>query len=63
MTGYDHLDRAPYPHMLVRNDGWNTLHVDHAVTGVGETPNSVGEQYRVMADRAYDYTVTLRPLA
>ena len=63
VTGYDGLDRAPYPHMLVRNDGWNTLHVDHAVTGVGETPNSVGEQYRVMADRAYDYTLTLRPLA
>ena len=62
VTGYDHLDRAPYPHMLVRNDGWNTLHVDHAVTGVGDTPNSVGEQYRVVADRPYDYTLTLRPL-
>ncbi|MEV6397440.1 glycoside hydrolase family 2 TIM barrel-domain containing protein [Streptomyces sp. NPDC051907] len=61
-TAYDQLDRASYPHFLKRNDGWNTLHADHAVTGVGDTPNPVREQYRVKADRAYDYTLTLRPL-
>ncbi|WP_254885490.1 glycoside hydrolase family 2 TIM barrel-domain containing protein [Streptomyces sp. NA02950] len=61
-TAYDQLDRAAYPHFLKRNDGWNTLHADHAVTGVGDTPNPVRDQYRVRADRAYDYTLTLRPL-
>ncbi|MCM3812516.1 DUF4981 domain-containing protein [Streptomyces sp. DR7-3] len=61
-TAYDELDRAAYPHFLKRNDGWNTLHADHAVTGVGDTPNPVRDQYRVKADRAYDYTLTLRPL-
>ncbi|MEU3918212.1 glycoside hydrolase family 2 TIM barrel-domain containing protein [Streptomyces sp. NPDC029004] len=61
-TACDQLDRAAYPHFLQRNDGWNTLHADHAVTGVGDTPNPVRDQYRVKADRAYDYTLTLRPL-
>ncbi|MES4907487.1 MULTISPECIES: glycoside hydrolase family 2 TIM barrel-domain containing protein [unclassified Streptomyces] len=61
-TAYDELDRAAYPHFLKRNAGWNTLHADHAVTGVGDTPNPVREQYRVKADQPYDYTLTLRPL-
>ncbi|MFD0447186.1 beta-galactosidase small subunit [Streptomyces indonesiensis] len=61
-SAYDELDRAAYPHFLKRNDGWNTLHADHAVTGVGDTPNPVRDQYRVKADGAYDYTLTLRPL-
>ncbi|HZG06500.1 MAG TPA: glycoside hydrolase family 2 TIM barrel-domain containing protein [Streptomyces sp.] len=61
-TAYDDLDRAAYPHFLKRNDGWHTLHADHAVTGVGDTPNPVREEYQVEADRPYDYTLTLRPL-
>ncbi|WP_421107489.1 glycoside hydrolase family 2 TIM barrel-domain containing protein [Streptomyces sp. NEAU-S77] len=61
-SAYDDLDRAAYPHLLKRNGGWNTLHADHAVTGVGDTPNPVRDQYRVKADKAYDYTLTLRPL-
>ncbi|MFF3767422.1 glycoside hydrolase family 2 TIM barrel-domain containing protein [Streptomyces sp. NPDC001922] len=61
-TAYDRLDRAAHPHFLKRNNGWNTLHADHAVSGVGDTPNPVRDQYRVKADRAYDYTLTLRPL-
>ncbi|MGO4752162.1 beta-galactosidase domain 4-containing protein, partial [Streptomyces sp. 2MCAF27] len=61
-TAYDELDRAAYPHFLKRNAGWHTLHADHAVTGAGDTPNPVREQYRVKADQPYDYTLTLRPL-
>ncbi|MFC9224518.1 hypothetical protein ACFT8W_27985 [Streptomyces hygroscopicus] len=29
---------------------------------MGDTPNPVRDQYRVKADRPYDYTLTLRPL-
>ncbi|MFF0741867.1 glycoside hydrolase family 2 TIM barrel-domain containing protein [Streptomyces sp. NPDC004111] len=61
-TAHDDLDRAAYPHQVRRNDGWHTLHADHAVTGVGDTPNPVRPEYRVAADRSYDYTLTLRPL-
>jgi len=61
-SAYDDLDRAAYPHFLKRNDGWNTLHADHAVTGAGDTPNPVRDQYRVKADKAYDYSLTLRPV-
>ncbi|MGW7415089.1 glycoside hydrolase family 2 TIM barrel-domain containing protein [Streptomyces sp. NPDC054863] len=61
-TAYDDLERAAYPHQVRRNDGWNTLHADHAVTGVGDTPNPVRPEYRVRADQSYDYTLTLRPL-
>ncbi|MEO3869994.1 hypothetical protein ABGB18_14325 [Nonomuraea sp. B12E4] len=30
-----------------RCGGWHTLHVDHAVTGVGDTPNPVRPEYQV----------------
>ncbi|WP_231333699.1 glycoside hydrolase family 2 TIM barrel-domain containing protein [Actinomadura graeca] len=62
VTPYDDLDRALYPFARVRNPGWNTLHIDHAVTGVGDTPNPVRPEYRVRPDIAYTYTTLLRPL-
>jgi beta-galactosidase len=63
VTPYDDLDRALYPFARQRNAGWNTLHVDHAVTGVGDTPNSVLPEYQVRPDRDYDYRVWLRPVS
>lgn len=62
VSAYDDLDRAPYPHLLKRNPGWNTLHADHGYTGYGDTPNPVRDNYRVKADRSYDYSLTIRPL-
>jgi beta-galactosidase len=62
VTPYDDLDRALYPFSRVRNPGWNTLHVDHAVTGVGDTLNPVRPEYQVRLDRDYDHTVLLRPV-
>nr|WP_254126665.1 beta-galactosidase small subunit [Amycolatopsis sp. CA-230715] len=62
-TPYDDLDRAAYPFQRVRNDGWLTLHADHAVTGMGDTPNPVRERYQVRPDRDYDYSLTFRPLS
>ncbi|WP_242906484.1 glycoside hydrolase family 2 TIM barrel-domain containing protein [Actinomadura terrae] len=62
VTSYDDLDRALYPFARVRNPGWNTLHVDHAVTGVGDTPNTVRPEYQVRADTGYTYTTLIRPL-
>ncbi|MFD0857165.1 glycoside hydrolase family 2 TIM barrel-domain containing protein, partial [Actinomadura adrarensis] len=62
VTPYDDLDRALYPFALRRNPGWNTLHVDHAVTGVGDTPNPVRPGYQVRPDRTYTYTTVLRPV-
>ncbi|GAA2415050.1 glycoside hydrolase family 2 TIM barrel-domain containing protein [Actinomadura vinacea] len=61
-TQYDDLDRALYPFARQRNKGWNTLHVNHAVTGVGDTPNPVRPEYQVRPDRTYSYTTILRPL-
>lgn len=63
VTPYDELDRAQYPFALRRNPGWNTLHVDHAVSGVSETFHPPLPQYRVAADRTYTYTTLLRPLS
>ncbi|MBT2211221.1 hypothetical protein [Actinomadura sp. NEAU-AAG7] len=57
----DDLDRALYPFARLRDPGWNTLHVDHAVTGVGDTPNPVRPEYRVRADTEYSHTTILRP--
>ncbi|MBO2448879.1 hypothetical protein J4573_17375 [Actinomadura barringtoniae] len=61
-TPYDDLDRALYPFARVRNPGWNTLHVDHAVTGMGDTPNPVQPQYQVHPDQDYAYSVLIRPV-
>ncbi|WP_395111237.1 glycoside hydrolase family 2 TIM barrel-domain containing protein [Actinomadura sp. SCN-SB] len=62
VTPYDDLDRALYPFALQRNPGWNTLHVNHAVSGVGDTPNPVRPEYQVRPDRTYTYTTVLRPV-
>ncbi|MFD0688880.1 glycoside hydrolase family 2 TIM barrel-domain containing protein [Actinomadura fibrosa] len=62
VTPYDDLDRALYPFARVRNPGWNTLHIDHAVTGVGDTPNPVRPEYQVRPDATYTYTTLIRPL-
>lgn len=64
VTPYDELDRAEYDFQLplVRNDGWVTLHAEAGETGMGETPNSVQEPFRVPATKTQDYTLTLRPL-
>jgi beta-galactosidase len=62
VTPYDELDRAAYPFALKRNAGWNTLHVDHAVSGVSETFHAPLPPYRVAASRAHTYSVVLRPL-
>ncbi|XRQ13450.1 glycoside hydrolase family 2 TIM barrel-domain containing protein [Actinomadura welshii] len=62
VTAYDDLDRALYPFARVRNPGWNTLHIDHSVTGVGDTPNPVRPEYQTRPDRTYTYKTLLRPL-
>jgi beta-galactosidase len=62
VTPYDDLDRALYPFARVRNPGWNTLHIDHSVTGVGGTPNPVRSEYQTRPDLTYSYKTLLRPL-
>ena len=62
VTPYDQLDRAAYPYQRRRNDGWITLHADHKVTGVGDTPNPVLPQYQVAADADYRHELVIRPL-
>ncbi|WP_433462835.1 glycoside hydrolase family 2 TIM barrel-domain containing protein [Spirillospora sp. CA-128828] len=62
VTPYDDLDRALYPFARVRNPGWNTLHIDHSVTGVGDTPNPVRPEYQTRPDRTYTYKTLLCPL-
>ncbi|MGI5149806.1 glycoside hydrolase family 2 TIM barrel-domain containing protein [Plantactinospora sp. CA-294935] len=64
VTPYDELARAEYDFQLplVRNQGWVTLHAAAGETGMGETPNSVLDEYRVPANRSHEYTLTLRPL-
>ncbi|GAA4701158.1 glycoside hydrolase family 2 TIM barrel-domain containing protein [Phytohabitans rumicis] len=64
VTPYDELARAEYDFQLplVRNPGWVTLHAAAGETGMGETPNSVLEEYRVSATRPREYELTLRPL-
>jgi beta-galactosidase len=63
VTPYEDMDRAAYPFALKRNDGWNTLHLDHAVSGVSETFHPTMPKYRVHGNSEYAYTVLLRPLS
>ncbi len=63
VSAHDDLDRAEHDFQLRRNDGWVTLHADHAVTGVGDTPNPVRERYRVAADADVDRELVIRPLS
>lgn len=62
VTPYDTLDRAAYPYQRRRNDGWITLHADHKVTGVGDTPNPVLPQFQVAADADHRHELVIRPL-
>ncbi len=59
---HSRLWRALYPFQRTR-DGFVTLHIGHAVTGLGGTPNAVRQPYRVRADEPHEYTITLRPVA
>jgi beta-galactosidase len=56
----DHVSRALYPPQLERS-GPVTLNLDHAVTGVGETPNKTHPRYRVLPG-SFHYVVHLQPL-
>jgi beta-galactosidase len=63
VSRYDDLDRAAYPFARKENAGWTTLHVDHAVSGVGETFHEPLPPYQVEADGEYAYSVLLRPMS
>ena len=64
VTPFDELDRAEYDHQLplVRNRGWVTLHAEAGETGMGETPNSVLDPFKLSATRPYSHELVLRPL-
>ncbi|MEZ5070833.1 MAG: glycoside hydrolase family 2 TIM barrel-domain containing protein [Bacteroidales bacterium] len=54
------LDRASYTFQLEPDDAV-VLHLDHRVSGVGETANSVFEPYRV-TPRVEEFSFRIRPL-
>ncbi len=56
----DHLDRAHYPFQL-KEEKVVTFNIDHRVSGVGGTANSVLNPYRVLPGE-YEFTYTLSPL-
>lgn len=56
----DNLDRAHYTFQL-KEDETVTLNLDHRVTGVGGTANSVLNPFQVMPDE-YAFTFSLEPL-
>ena len=56
----DHLDRAHYPFQL-REEGVVTLNLDHRVSGVGGTANSILNPYRVLPVET-SFTFHLRPV-
>ncbi|MEU0373711.1 glycoside hydrolase family 2 TIM barrel-domain containing protein [Streptomyces sp. NPDC006283] len=62
VTPYTDVDRAAYPFALRKDPEGNTLHLDHAVSGVSETFHTVLPAYQVEPDREYAYTLRLRPL-
>ena len=64
VTPYDELARAEYDFQLplVRNKGWVTLHAAAGETGMGETPNSVLDEFRVSPTRTHEYSLVIRPL-
>ena len=64
VTPFDDLDRAEYDHQLplVRNHGWVTLHAEAGETGMGETPNSVLDPFKLAPTRPYSQELVLRPL-
>ncbi|MDR7275732.1 glycoside hydrolase family 2 TIM barrel-domain containing protein [Catenuloplanes atrovinosus] len=64
VTPYDDLDRAEYDHQLplVRNRDWVTLHAEAGETGMGETPNSVLDPFKLSPAEPYSHELVLRPL-
>ncbi|MFJ6569233.1 glycoside hydrolase family 2 TIM barrel-domain containing protein [Streptomyces sp. NPDC091292] len=62
VTPYEDIDRAAYPFAMKRSPQGNTLHLDHAVSGVSETFHTVLPEYQVRPDQEYAYTLSLRPL-
>jgi beta-galactosidase len=56
----ENLDRAHYPFQL-KEEGVVTLNLDHRVSGVGGTANSVLNPYRV-APGEFNFTFSLQPL-
>lgn len=57
---YENLDEASHNYELEANDGVVTLHIDHAVTGVGGTPQQTLPQYRVKPE-PMTFLIGLRP--
>ncbi len=62
VTPYTGIDRAAYPFALKKDPRGNTIHLDHAVSGVSETFHTVLPEYQVQPDQEYAYTLRLRPL-
>ncbi|MEN8228200.1 MAG: glycoside hydrolase family 2 TIM barrel-domain containing protein [Bacteroidota bacterium] len=56
----DNLDRAHYPFQL-KEENVVTLNLDHQVSGVGGTANSLLNPYQVLPNE-YAFTFTLRPI-
>ncbi|MBF6507809.1 DUF4981 domain-containing protein [Nocardia farcinica] len=57
---HSNAERTDFAHQL-RRDDFITLHVSAGVTGLGDTPVPVQQQYRVRPDQQHAYSVTLRP--
>jgi beta-galactosidase len=55
------VDRARYGFQLKKVD-YVTLNLDHAASGVGDTPVPVRWQYRARP-HPYQYTITIRPIS
>ncbi|MGP3984878.1 glycoside hydrolase family 2 TIM barrel-domain containing protein [Streptomyces sp. KR80] len=62
VTPFADIDRAAYPFAVQQNPDGNTLHLDHAVSGVSETFHTVLPEYQVKPNREYAYSLRLRPL-
>ncbi|MFB7657877.1 MULTISPECIES: glycoside hydrolase family 2 TIM barrel-domain containing protein [unclassified Streptomyces] len=62
VTPYPDIDRAAYPFALQRAAKGNTLHLDHAVSGVSETFHTVLPEYQVRPAQEYVHRLRLRPL-
>ncbi|MFC8225736.1 glycoside hydrolase family 2 TIM barrel-domain containing protein [Streptomyces sp. NPDC057287] len=62
VTPYQDIDRAAYPFALQRSPKGNTLHLDHAVSGVSETFHTVLPEYQVRPAQEYAYSLRLRPM-
>ncbi|MCI2416886.1 DUF4981 domain-containing protein [Saccharopolyspora sp. K220] len=58
---YSNTERTDFSWQL-RRDGFVNLHVSAAVTGLGDTPVPVQQQYRVRPDQPHSYSVLLQPL-